>query len=155
MNVYTDIIALSSGCCLIPVVWTDKNHIPCTILHSGHIYHYFLSITASRSEAITVMQYNRFDNINNLFYASYTEHVCPKSELVKIYDDEVMVNIMFNTALHFQQLGISVTEMLLTLSVIITMPGKYTMSFIIRKKTYTEYKLVPLVVWSNSCTLVS
>ena len=95
------------------------------------IYHYFLSITASRSEAITVMQYNRFDNINNLFYASYTEHVCPKSELVKIYDDEVMVNIMFNTALHFQQLGISVTEMLLTLSVIITMPGKYITIYLI------------------------
>ena len=125
MNVYTDFIALSS------VVWTDKSHIPCTILHSGHISHYFLSFTASRSEAITVMQYNRFDNINNLFYASYTEHVCPKSELVKIYDDEVMVNIMFNTALHFQQLGISVTEMLLTLSVIITMPGKYTTYYLV------------------------
>ena len=77
------------------------------------------------------MQYNRFDNINNLFYASYTEHVCPKSELVKIYDDEVMVNIMFNTALHFQQLGISVTEMLLTLSVIITMPCKYITIYLI------------------------
>lgn len=82
--------------------------------------------TASRSEAITVMQYNRFDAVSNLFYASHTEHVCPKSELIKIYDDEIMVDRMFITAREFQQLGLPATELLLTLAVIITMPGMFT-----------------------------
>jgi len=81
-------------------------------------------LVASRSEAITVMIHNRFDYENKLFYSSHTEHISPMSELVKIYDDEQMVERMFITGREFQKLGLTASEMLLTLSIIITFPGR-------------------------------
>lgn len=69
------------------------------------------------------MIHNRFDYTNNLFYSSHTDHISPKAELVKIYDDEQMVERMFITGREFQRLQLSATDLLLTLAVIITFPG--------------------------------
>lgn len=78
---------------------------------------------ASRSEAITVMTHNRFDYENMILYASHTNHISPRSELVKIYDDEIMVDRMFRTARDFQSLNLTLIEQLLVLGIIITFPG--------------------------------
>lgn len=74
------------------------------------------------------MIHNRFDFDNMIFYSSHTDHISPKSELVKIYDDEQMVERMFVTGKEFQRLQLSATELLLTLAVIITFPGSFFLS---------------------------
>ncbi|XP_067933451.1 peroxisome proliferator-activated receptor alpha-like [Watersipora subatra] len=81
-------------------------------------------IKASRSEAITVLSHNRFDSVNMVFYSSHTDHISPKSELIKIYDDEHMVERMFSTGKNFQRLHLTDTELLLVIAVIITFPDR-------------------------------
>lgn len=70
------------------------------------------------------MIHKRFDYESDIFYATHTNHLSPKSELVTIYDDEQMVNKMFGVGRDFQRLNLSTAEMLLVLGIIITFAGQ-------------------------------
>lgn len=58
-----------------------------------------------------------------MFYASHTNHLSPESELLKIYDDDTLVSMMFWVGKTYQKLNLTTDEMLLVLGVIITFPG--------------------------------